>query len=118
MSTKIRLRALFALLAVAVLSIGIAACGGDDETTTSAGGGLIESNPDNSGVQITVGSKNFTEEFILGNIYAQALTRTGRHPHAVRILARAWIRVIWRLWQDGVAYDPAKHRGAVRLLAA
>ena len=51
-------------------------------------------------------------------VYAQALARTGRHPHAVRILARAWIRVIWRLWQDGVAYDPAKHRGAVRLLAA
>ena len=51
-------------------------------------------------------------------VYAQALARTGRHPHAVRILARAWIRVIWRIWQDGVAYDPAKHRGAVRLLAA
>jgi len=77
MSTKIRLRALFALLAVAVLSIGIAACGGDDETTTSAGAGLIESNPDNSGVQITVGSKNFTEEFILGEIYAQGLEAAG-----------------------------------------
>jgi transposase len=51
-------------------------------------------------------------------IYAQALARTGRHPHAVRILARAWIRVIWRIWQDGVAYDPTKHRGAVRLQAA
>jgi hypothetical protein len=36
----------------------------------------------------------------------------------VRILARAWIRVIWRLWQDGVAYDPTKHRGAVMLQAA
>ena len=51
-------------------------------------------------------------------VYADALARTGRHPHAVRILARAWIRVIWRIWQDGVAYDPAKHQGAVRLLAA
>jgi transposase len=51
-------------------------------------------------------------------VYADALARTGRHPHAARILARAWIRVIWRSWQDGVAYDPAKHRGAVRLLAA
>jgi hypothetical protein len=36
----------------------------------------------------------------------------------VRILARAWIRVIWRLWQDGEAYDPTKHRWAVKLLAA
>jgi len=51
-------------------------------------------------------------------VYAQAPARTGRHPHAVRILARAWIRVIWRIWQDGVAYDPTKHRGAVRLQAA
>jgi transposase len=51
-------------------------------------------------------------------VYADALARTRRHPHAVRILARAWIRVIWRIWQDGTAYDPAKHRGAVRLLAA
>jgi osmoprotectant transport system substrate-binding protein len=77
MSTKIRLRALFALLAVAVLSVGIAACGGDDETTTSGGGGLIESNPDNSGVQITVGSKNFAEQYILGEIYAQGLEAAG-----------------------------------------
>ena len=52
------------------------------------------------------------------HVYAQALARTGRHPHAVRILARAWIRVIWRIWQDGVAYDPTKHRGAVMLQAA
>jgi transposase len=50
-------------------------------------------------------------------IYAEAIQRTRHHPHAVRILARAWIRVIWRIWQDGVAYDPTKHRGAVRLLA-
>jgi hypothetical protein len=27
----------------------------------------------------------------------------------VRILARAWIYVIWRCWQDGTAYDRAKH---------
>jgi transposase len=51
-------------------------------------------------------------------VYADALARTGRHQHAVRILARAWVRVIWRIWQDRVAYDPAKHRGAVKLLAA
>jgi transposase len=49
-------------------------------------------------------------------VYADALARTRRHPQAVRILARAWIRVIWRIWQDHTSYDPAKHRGAVRLL--
>ena len=77
MSTKIRLRALFTVLAVAVLSVGVVACGDDDESTTADGGGLIESNPDNSGVQITVGSKNFTEQFILGEIYAQGLEAAG-----------------------------------------
>jgi transposase len=34
-------------------------------------------------------------------IYNDAIARGKRHPHAVRILARAWIRVIWRCWQDG-----------------
>jgi transposase len=55
---------------------------------------------------------------LAAKIYAEAIQRTRHHPHAVRILARAWIRVIWRIWQDGVAYHPTKHRGAVRLLAA
>ena len=50
------------------------------------------------------------------DIYQRARDRNLRHPHAVRILARAWIRVIWRCWQDGTAYDPTFHRGAQRLL--
>ncbi|MGH9217265.1 MAG: IS110 family transposase [Acidimicrobiales bacterium] len=48
-------------------------------------------------------------------VYAQALARGCDHPHAVRILARAWIRVIWRCWIDQVPYDPAKHGAARRL---
>jgi transposase len=44
------------------------------------------------------------------DIYRRATERGCRHNHAVRILARAWIRVIWRCWQDGVAFDPALHR--------
>ena len=35
------------------------------------------SNPDNNAVALTVGSKNFTEQFILGEIYAQALEAAG-----------------------------------------
>ena len=50
------------------------------------------------------------------DIYARARARNLRHPHAVRILARAWIRVIWRCWQDGTAYDPDKHGGHQKLL--
>jgi len=49
-------------------------------------------------------------------IYTRARARGCEHPHAVRILARAWCRVIWRCWQDRVAYDPTKH-GAARNLA-
>jgi transposase len=44
-------------------------------------------------------------------IYAAAVDRGCRHPHAIRILARAWLRIIWRCWQDGAAFDPALHRG-------
>lgn len=52
------------------------------------------------------------------DIYDRAIARGKRHPHAVRILARAWVRVIWRMWQDGTTYDVAKHGGAVMLTAA
>jgi glycine betaine/choline ABC-type transport system substrate-binding protein len=80
-SSDSRWQVLFALLAAVVLALGIAACGDDDDDDGDGGGeaagALIESNPDNEGVEITVGSKNFTEQFILGNIYAQALEAAG-----------------------------------------
>jgi transposase len=50
------------------------------------------------------------------DIYARARSRGCTHPHAIRILARAWIRVIWRVWHNHSAYDPARHGGA-QLLA-
>lgn len=46
-------------------------------------------------------------------IYARARARGCDHPHAVRILARAWVRVLWRCWRDGTPYDVA-HHGAAR----
>lgn len=51
-------------------------------------------------------------------IYNDATARGKRHPHAVRILARAWTRVIWRCWHDHTAYNPNLHRAAVMLQAA
>ncbi len=48
-------------------------------------------------------------------VYADARARGCDHPHAIRILARAWIRVIWRCWIDQVPYDPAKHGAAQKL---
>jgi transposase len=49
-------------------------------------------------------------------VYADARARGHDHPHAVRVLARAWIRVIWRCWLDRVPYDTARHGNAVRLI--
>lgn len=52
------------------------------------------------------------------HIYAQARARGHDHPHAVRILARAWIRVIYRCWHTGQPYDANLHGAAQRLLIA
>jgi transposase len=51
-------------------------------------------------------------------LYTAARARGCRHPHAIRILARAWVRVIWRCWQNRHPYDVSLHRGAHRLVAA
>jgi glycine betaine/choline ABC-type transport system substrate-binding protein len=79
MSINPRMRALLALIAALVLAFTVAACGDDDDDDDDGGttAGLIEENPDNNGVQITVGSKNFTEQIVLGEIYAQALEAAG-----------------------------------------
>lgn len=52
------------------------------------------------------------------DIYRRAIERGKRHPHAVRIVARAWLRVIWKMWQTNEPYDVNQHRGAVMLQAA
>ncbi len=49
------------------------------------------------------------------HIYAQARARGHDHQHAVRILARAWIRVIYRCWHTGQPYNPNLHGGAQKL---
>ena len=71
--------ALLAAIAVLACTVMLAACGDDNKSSdsTSASGEAIKSNPDNASTNITVGSKNFTEEFILGEIYAQALQAAG-----------------------------------------
>ena len=74
------LPALLAAIAALACAVLLAACGDDDNSSTdtgSTGAKVIERNPDNAGKQLTVGSKNFTEEFILGEIYAQALQAAG-----------------------------------------
>jgi osmoprotectant transport system substrate-binding protein len=77
-----RLTGLLAALCLLVSAFAIAACGDDEE---EGGGGqtsgeqqaAIESNPDNKGTTVTVGSKNFTEQKVLGEIFAQGLEAAG-----------------------------------------
>jgi transposase len=46
------------------------------------------------------------------SIYARARARGCDHPHAIRVLARAWVRVLWRCWHDEIPYQPALHGAA------
>jgi glycine betaine/choline ABC-type transport system substrate-binding protein len=89
------LRMLLSMLAVLAVATGVAACGDDDEggggdsaATTAAGADgapSAEEKAENkispvdgaSGTSLTVGSKNFTEQYVLGEIYAQALKAAG-----------------------------------------
>jgi transposase len=47
--------------------------------------------------------------------YDRARNRGCRHPHAARILAQGWTRILWRCWHDQVPYDPDLH-GQLNLL--
>jgi transposase len=65
---------------------------------------------------------NYAEDTPRANLWAKQLYWKHRqlhksHPHATRIVARAWIDIIWRCWQDRVPYDPARHRSLQRVLA-
>jgi osmoprotectant transport system substrate-binding protein len=76
-----RLRAAIALLLTLALSLGVVACGSSDDDSVSSDeggdGGAIVSNQENAKVSLTIGSKNFPEQEILGEIYAQALKAAG-----------------------------------------
>jgi osmoprotectant transport system substrate-binding protein len=89
--------ALAMLVAALSLAVGISACGGgssssssesteaeaaapsEEETTEEEGAaaGAIESDPANEKISLTIGSKNFPEQEILGEIYTQALQAAG-----------------------------------------
>ena len=51
------------------------------------------------------------------DLYDRARARGHDHAHAVRILARAWLHIIWHCWQDGAPYDPTNHRALQRFIA-
>ncbi|MEA2387174.1 MAG: osmoprotectant transport system substrate-binding protein opuBD [Thermoleophilaceae bacterium] len=76
-----QLRYATAMIAVLLSALALAACGDDDDGEGGGGdgstAGQIQRNDANSGTTITVGSKNFTEQKVLGEIYAQGLEAAG-----------------------------------------
>jgi transposase len=46
-------------------------------------------------------------------LYADARARGKRNPHAIRIVSRAWLRVIYACWTTQIPYDPRLHRAAM-----
>lgn len=91
--TRTPIRILLALLVVGVLGISVTACGDDGANGTSAPATQSTKSGDipasekaanklkpvqgASGVSLTIGSKDFPEQFILAEIYAQALQAAG-----------------------------------------
>ncbi len=51
------------------------------------------------------------------HVYQRARARGCEHSHAIRILARSWLRVLFRLWLNNEFYDVAKHTAAARIAA-
>jgi osmoprotectant transport system substrate-binding protein len=79
MQARRRRGLLAALFALAALALFVAGCGGDDN---SGGGGSTTSSqaseqPGKGKPAVTIGTKDFTEEFVLGELYAQALRAKG-----------------------------------------
>jgi transposase len=50
------------------------------------------------------------------DIYRRARARGCDHPHAIRILGRAWTHILWSCWQNHTPYDPAQHGALQRIL--
>jgi osmoprotectant transport system substrate-binding protein len=83
------MRSLTYVLSAALVAVAIAACGSGNSSSSSSptatstaaksppAAGSIAKNPKNASVSLKIGSKNFTEQKVLGEIYAQGLAAAG-----------------------------------------
>ena len=78
--TRRAVKAAFAVSIGVALLIGVTACGGDGGGTTAGAGSGADTSAaavDKSKTPVKIGSKNFTEQFVLGQLYKQALEAKG-----------------------------------------
>jgi osmoprotectant transport system substrate-binding protein len=81
------MRSLTYPLVIALAAVAVAACGSSNKsssssststaTATAAASGQIANDPKNASIALKIGSKNFTEQRILGEIFAQGLAAAG-----------------------------------------
>ncbi|ADB51680.1 Substrate-binding region of ABC-type glycine betaine transport system [Conexibacter woesei DSM 14684] len=77
------LRTVLMAFVALLLAVGVAACGDDDDSgstsasTTSTGSETTAATPGEGKPAVTLGTKNFTEQFVLGELYKQALEARG-----------------------------------------
>ena len=74
-----RRKGLLALLVFAVLALVVAGCGGNDNksSSSSSSSSSAAAQPGKGKPAVTIGTKDFTEEFVLGELYSQALRAKG-----------------------------------------
>jgi osmoprotectant transport system substrate-binding protein len=78
LTTRTWTRGLPALAVSLAIALTFAACGSSNKSSTSTGSGSAASDQPGKGKPaVTIGDKNFTEEYILGELYAQALRAKG-----------------------------------------
>jgi osmoprotectant transport system substrate-binding protein len=87
MSTRFT-RLLIALLATGMLAAAVG-CGSDDSSDSSGGGGgggssASSDQPGKGKPAVTIGTKDFTEEFVLGELYTRALKAKGYNVNLKR----------------------------------
>jgi osmoprotectant transport system substrate-binding protein len=79
--SKIQIPLLMVLLLAVLAVFGLAACGGDDDDDSASSGDQKSSSssdqPGKGKPAVKLGTKDFTEEFVLGELYKQALEAKG-----------------------------------------
>src|SRR5690349_15376966 len=77
------LRRLLSIAALVCAAVLLAACGSSSSSSSgaSSSGSSSGSQPGKGKPAVTIGDKNFTEEYTLGELYAQALAAKGFTIH-------------------------------------